>query len=121
MHQAKINGQGEVVIWGSGKPLREFIYADDLADAALFALEHYHGGEPLNLGGGLEFTIADLARLIQEVVGYGGRLVFDTSKPDGMPRKVLDSSALLALGWRPAWEMEAALAATYQWYLENLT
>lgn len=119
MHLAKLQGQERVVIWGSGQPRREFIYCDDLAESVLVALERHASPQPLNLGAGLDYSIAELAQLIGQVVGYQGELVYDRDKPDGMPRKILDSSLLLSWGWSPRWDMAKALRATYQWYLEQ--
>jgi GDP-L-fucose synthase len=116
MHEAKGRGDAEVVVWGSGRPRREFLYVRDLADACLFVMRRYDGDEPINLGGGEEHTIAEAARLIAEVVGYEGRIVFDAGKPDGMPRKALDAGPLAALGWRPATGFRAALEETYAWF-----
>lgn len=119
MHAAKLAGDEEVAIWGSGSPRREFIYADDLARACLFVMERYSESAPINLGGGQELSIADLAGLVREVTGYPGRLAFDPSRPDGMPCKALDASRILGLGWRPEWDFHRALSATYAWYLEH--
>lgn len=119
MHQAKITGADSVEIWGTGTPRREFIFADDLADACLFVMGHYHNTAPINLGGDADLSIGELAVIIKEVVGYTGKLQFDTSKPDGMPLKALDSSQLSGLGWRPQTSFQAALSATYRWYLHT--
>ena len=119
MHEAKEGSQDSVVIWGTGNPRREFIYADDLADACLFIMRGYDDAEPINLGGGTDTSIRELATMIREVVRYGGQLRFDPTKPDGMPCKLLDSSALLALGWRPQTPFRQALAATYEWFCKN--
>jgi GDP-L-fucose synthase len=116
MHEAKRRGDEFVVVWGSGRPVREFLYVRDLADACLFVMRHYGGGGPINLGGGQEVSIANAARLVAEVVGYRGRIVFDAGKPDGAPRKALDSGALFALGWRPATDFRTALEETYAWF-----
>jgi GDP-L-fucose synthase len=120
LHQAKLRGDREVVLWGTGRPRREFIYSKDLADACLFIMPHYDEPEPLNLGGGIDLSIAETAQEIAEVVGYGGRLHFDGRKPDGMPLKVLDSSKLRALGWTPSTSFRTALEETYAWYLSNI-
>jgi len=101
-HEARMEHRSEFLIWGTGQARREFIYARDLADACLFVMAHYAEPEPINLGCGCDLSIAETARAIAEVIGYRGRLGFDTSRPDGMPYKGLDSSKLLALGWRPA-------------------
>jgi GDP-L-fucose synthase len=118
-HEAKLRQDPELTIWGTGAPRREFIYARDLADACLFVMRQYDGPRPINLGSGIDLSIGNVARAIAEVVGYPGRLTFDISKPDGMPRKLLDSSALRALGWRPATDFHTALAETYDWFLQH--
>ena len=115
-HEAKQRAEPQVTIWGSGAPLREFIHVDDLADAALFLAERYSGEQWLNVGTGEEIAIRDLARLVAEVVGYRGEVVQDRSKPDGTPRKLLDSGRLRALGWRPRLSLREGLAQTYRWY-----
>ena len=109
-HEARYCGETEVRIWGSGCPRREFIYSPDLADACLFVMKHYDGNEPINLGGGQELSIAETARAIAGVVGYRGRLSFDTSRPDGMPLKSLDTKPLRTLGWTPPTDFHTALA-----------
>lgn len=119
IYEAKLTGKPFVEIWGTGTPRREFIFADDLADACLFVIQRYDGAEPINLGGGTDLSIAELAELVKEVVGYAGELRFDTSRPDGMPLKALDSSRLIAMGWRPATPFRVALAATYDSFLET--
>lgn len=113
-HQAKIDGLAEVVLWGSGKPLREFIYVDDLADALIFLMQHYQSPEIINVGTMQEIAIAELAREIATVVGFNGKIALDTSKPDGAPRKCLDSSALFALGWKPSVSLQEGLRRMYQ-------
>jgi GDP-L-fucose synthase len=117
MHEAKVRRRPEVKVWGSGTPRREFIYVRDLADACVFLMDHYDSPEPINLGAGADLSIRELAEAVQETVGYRGRLEFDASKPDGMPRKALDSSKLSRLGWRPQARFQDALAETYAWYL----
>jgi len=119
MHTARLAGDPEVVVWGSGRARREFVFADDLARACLLAMAAYEEEEPLNLGAGSDLSIAELAELIRGVVGYRGALRFDPSRPDGMPLKRLDSSALEALGHRGTTPMPEALAATYQDYLRR--
>ncbi|HYH18760.1 MAG TPA: GDP-L-fucose synthase [Azospirillum sp.] len=116
---ARLEGQEAVQIWGSGTPRREFLFVDDLADACVFLVRHYSGHDPINVGTGEEVQIAELARLIADVVGYRGRFVFDSSKPDGTPRKVVDTSALAALGWRARTGLREGLEATYRWYLDH--
>jgi GDP-L-fucose synthase len=119
MHQAKQDNADSVEIWGTGTPRREFIFADDLADACIFAMQHYDEPEPLNLGTGDDLSIRQLAEEIRAVVGFGGKLCFDTSKPDGMPLKALDSSRLQALGWQGSTSFRDALAATYDWFVSH--
>ena len=116
MHEAKMRNEAAVAVWGSGRPVREFLYVRDLADACLFVMRRYDGAEPINLGGGSEISIAEAAQLIAEVVGYRGRILFDPTRPDGMPRKALDASPLSALGWRPSTDFRTALAETYAWF-----
>ena len=116
MHQAKHAGAAEVAVWGTGVPRREFLHVDDLAAAAVHLIEHYDGEEPVNVGTGVDITIAELAELLRDATGYRGRIVFDPSKPDGAPRKLLDVSRLAALGWRPTIPLREGLAATYRWY-----
>jgi len=118
MHEAKLAGARSIDIWGSGNQRREFIYADDLAAACVFVMMN-HEGATINIGGGRDASIRELAETIKTVVGFEGALRFDTSKPDGMPFKALDSSALLSLGWRPSITFEDALHRTYQWFLHH--
>jgi len=119
MHEAKQAGSGEVTIWGSGNPRREFLHADDLANALVFLMEHYSDRMHINVGTGSDVTIRELAECIARAVGWSGRLAFDTSKPDGMPRKLTDITRLRALGWQPCIELEAGIASTYAWFREN--
>lgn len=120
-HEAHQEGKNEVVIWGSGKPRREFLHVDDLASAAVFLMEHYDEPEIVNVGTGQDVTISELAQLVAEVVGFKGTLVFDSSKPDGTPRKLLDVSRLHALKWRHHVDLPKGIASTYQWFLENIS
>ena len=113
--EAKGNG-GDLVVWGSGRALREFMHVDDCADALVFLLKNYSGYEHINVGTGEEVSIAQLARAVAETVGFEGRLVFDASKPDGTPRKLMDSSRLHELGWRSRIGLKSGLATTYEWY-----
>lgn len=117
-HEAKEQGLAEVAIWGSGTPRREFLHVDDLADACVFLLKNYSGDMFVNIGTGKEISIADFAKLMMETVAYQGKLVLDTSKPDGPPRKLLDVSRLAALGWTARTDLRAGLASAYQWYLD---
>jgi GDP-L-fucose synthase len=118
-HNAKAEGREEAIVWGSGKPLREFMFVDDLADAVAFCLDNYDESAPINCGVGADISIAGLARLIAATVGFRGRLVFDATKPDGAPRKLMDSSRLASLGWRPRISLEVGVRTTYAWFLEN--
>lgn len=118
-HVAKEEGKPEVVVWGSGKPLREFLFADDLADACLFLMENYHEKELINIGTGEDLSIAELARLISKVIGYGGKISFDSSKPDGTPRKLMDVSKLHHLGWKHKIELEQGIYLAYQDFKEK--
>jgi GDP-L-fucose synthase len=119
MHEAKLACRPSVTVWGTGKPLREFMFVDDLADACAHVLKHYSGEQFLNAGSSEEISIADFAKLVAEVVGYSGRLVFDASRPDGTPRKLLDSSKLRNFGWKPRTKLRDGLAATYADFLKN--
>ncbi|MCK9240617.1 GDP-L-fucose synthase [Desulfocurvus sp.] len=118
-HAAKAAGQAEVAVWGSGTPRREFLHVDDLASACLHLMDHYDAEEIVNVGSGQDVTIAELAGMVAEAVGYQGRIVFDPSRPDGTPRKLLDVSRLRELGWRPGIGLREGIAATYRWFLER--
>jgi GDP-L-fucose synthase len=120
IHEAREEGRAQVVIWGTGNARREFLHVDDLAAAAVFLMEHYDEREIVNVGTGEDVTIAELAHLIARVIGYQGGFVFDTSKPDGTPRKLLDVSRLHALGWRHSIPLPAGIRSAYGWFLENL-
>src|SRR6516165_8753227 len=120
-HEAKHRRTPSVTVWGTGAPLREFLFVDDLADACVFVLEHYSDEQHVNVGSAQEMTIADFAKLVAEIVGYQGRLVFDTSRPDGVPRKLLDSSKLNAMGWRARTPLREGLARTYEAFLASAT
>jgi GDP-L-fucose synthase len=118
-HAAKTEGKRELVVWGSGQPRREFLHVDDLAAACVFLLEKYDSPEIINLGCGEDISIRELAELICEVVGFKGELAWDTTKPDGTPRKLLDVSKVHALGWHHRIPLREGIARTYQWFLEN--
>lgn len=118
-HEAKVAGAPTVTVWGSGSPMREFMHADDLADACVFLMEHYDAPGPINVGTGDEVSIKALAELVADVVGYRGELVFDASKPDGTPRKLMDSSRLQRLGWKPSVALHDGLVATYAWFVAS--
>ena len=113
------SGSPELVVWGSGTPLREFLHVDDLADAALFLMLHYNEPDIVNVGTGVDLTIRELAAMILRITGCASRLVFDSSKPDGTPRKLLDISRLTALGWKASIPLEQGIADTYRWYVEH--
>ena len=118
-HDARLKHAPEVVVWGSGVPRREFLHVDDLADAAVFLMRHYDDSQLINVGCGEDVSIRELAQTIREITGYQGRVVFDSSKPDGTPRKLLDVSRLRALGWEPRIPLRHGIETTYQWYVEQ--
>lgn len=120
-HAAKAAGKTEVVVWGTGTPMREFLYVDDLADAVVFLMDRYDGSEPINCGAGSDVSIRQLAETVGRVAGFEGKLVFDTSKPDGTPRKLMDSSRLAALGWRPKTGLEEGIREVYRWFAQTQT
>jgi GDP-L-fucose synthase len=115
-HEAKETGAAAVTVWGTGRPRREFLHVDDLADACVFLMNDYRANEPINVGVGEDLTIEELALLVKEAAGFAGDIVFDPSKPDGTPRKLLDVSALRALGWGPKIGLKEGIRATYDWY-----
>ena len=119
-HEAKVAGTNQVVVWGSGCPIREFLHVDDLAQACVFLMETYSSNEIVNIGCGTGVTIRELAEIVKEVVGFHGEIVFDTSKPDGTPVKLLDISRIETLGWTPKIALRDGIAATYQWYINQL-
>ena len=120
-HEAKLNGHAPVQLWGSGTPMREFLYVDDMAAAVVFALENTLPEHLYNVGTGMDLTIKELASLIQKVVGHEGNIEWDASKPDGTPRKLMDVSKLKKAGWQSTTSLEAGIALTYQWLLDNQT
>ncbi|MCC6485728.1 MAG: GDP-L-fucose synthase [Armatimonadetes bacterium] len=120
-HEARQQSNPQVVVWGTGKPRREFLHVDDLADAALFLMNSYDAAEMVNVGTGEDLTIGELANLAREVTGYSGEIVYDTSRPDGTPRKLLDVSRLFGLGWRPKIGLREGMQSTYEWFLANET
>lgn len=119
-HEAKISSVPEVVIWGTGKPRREFLYIDDFADACIFLMENYDRNEPINMGCGEDISIRELAFLIKRIVGYEGKIAFDRTKPDGMPKKLLDNTKIVKMGWKPKTSLENGIKATYDWYLKKI-
>ena len=118
-HDAKILNSEQVILWGDGSALREFLHVDDLAKACLALLESYNESEPINVGFGSDISIADLATQISRIVGFTGKITWDTSKPNGTPKKLLDSTRILNLGWKPDHSLESGLEETYAWFLEN--
>jgi GDP-L-fucose synthase len=121
IHEAKLRGDPSVSVWGSGTPRREFLHVDDLADAVVYLLHAYDDEPIVNVGWGRDVTIRELAELIVSAVDYKGRLVFDSSKPDGAPRKLLDVSRLAGLGWQPRISLGQGIESTYAWFKEHLT
>ncbi|HKV06807.1 MAG TPA: GDP-L-fucose synthase [Thermoanaerobaculia bacterium] len=118
-HEARVSGSGEVVVWGTGSPRREFLHVDDLADACLYLMRHYDGDSHVNVGTGEDLSIRELAETIRDIVAPGVRLSFDTEKPDGMPRKLLDVSRLHGLGWRHRIDLREGIEQTYRWFVEH--
>ena len=119
-HEAKVNKHSSVQIWGTGEPLREFCHVDDCADACVFLMENYSDSEIVNIGVGKDLSISGLAKMIKDIVGFEGDMKFDTNKPDGTPRKLVDVSKLNSLGWQSKISLIQGIKSTYQWYLENL-
>lgn len=120
IHDAKVKGAPTVEVWGTGTPKREFLYSEDLADACVFVMKHYSEDQFINVGTGLELTIRELAEMIARVAGWKGEFVFNTSKPDGMPRKVMDVSRLAKLGWTAGTDTEEGMAMAYRWYVDHV-
>lgn len=118
-HDAKARGDRQVVVWGTGRPKREFLHVDDLADASLFLMNNYDGDEIVNVGVGQDIAIGELAERVARVVGFEGRVIYDSTQPDGTPRKLLDVSKLNALGWKAKISLDEGISQTYQWYLAN--
>ena len=112
-HEAKVRGESQVVCWGTGSPRREFLHSDDLARALLFLMDNYDEEQLINVGFGSDITIRELASLVAKVVGFAGEIVWDTSKPDGTPRKLMDSSRILSLGWKPSVDLPTGVASAY--------
>jgi GDP-L-fucose synthase len=116
-HDAKINSAANVTCWGTGTPLREFLYADDLASACVFLMQNYSEEQFINVGSGSEITIRELSELVKRIIGFSGEIVWDKSKPDGTPRKLMDSSRLFALGWKPQVDLETGIRLAYEDFL----
>jgi GDP-L-fucose synthase len=119
-HEAKENGREKVTLWGTGSPKREFLYVDDLADSCVFLMNNYNENEPINIGTGQDISIQELAEMIKGITGFQGEIEWDTSKPDGTPRKLLDVSRLHNLGWQHQTELKDGIQRTYEWYLNNI-
>ena len=119
-HEAKVNNHSDVTLWGSGTPMREFLFVDDMAEAVVFALENNLSEYLYNIGTGKDITIKELAYTIQSVVGHQGNILWDASKPDGTPRKLMDVSKIKYMGWEYSIELEEGIKKTYQWFLENI-
>jgi GDP-L-fucose synthase len=117
--EARARGDAELTVWGTGTPRREFLHVDDLADACVFLMERYESDQPINVGVGADLAIGELARTVAAAVGFEGRLVFDPSKPDGTPRKLLDTSKINALGWAARIPLDVGIARTCDWFREN--
>lgn len=120
MHDAKINNLDTVTLWGTGTPRREFLFVDDLAEALIFLMHQYEGNDWINVGTGEDISIKELAQIVQEIVGYQGQIIWDTTKPDGTPRKLLDVSKINQLGWKAKTSLKDGIEQTYNWYLEDL-
>ena len=120
-HEAKLSAAPTVTVWGSGTPLREFLHVDDLARGVVFCMDQYDEHEHINCGAGTDVTISELARLVKEAVGFEGEIVMDATKPDGTPRKLMDSSRIRALGWEPTISLPDGIARTYRWFRENVS
>jgi GDP-L-fucose synthase len=118
-HEAKLSGASDLIVWGSGAPRREFLHADDCADALVFLMMNYSEEEHVNVGSGEDVTIDELAQLVSRIVGFKGRIVHDTSKPDGTPRKLMSTKKLNEMGWKPRVDLETGIRNTYAWFLEN--
>lgn len=118
-HEAKLRGDKVVSVWGTGTPRREFEYVDDVASGMVFLMENYDDGGMINMSPGYDYSISDIAEAVKKTVGFPGELVYDTTKPDGMPKRILDSSRMEALGWKPKTHLDDGLKATYEWYLSN--
>jgi GDP-L-fucose synthase len=118
-HEAKINGASSVIVWGTGEPRREFLHVDDLADALLFLMQNYEEEELVNVGWGQDLSIRELAQQVKMVVGFDGEIAFDSTKPDGTPRKLLDTTRLSGLGWHPRIGLEEGLRSTYAWFIQH--
>ncbi|MCX6291814.1 MAG: GDP-L-fucose synthase [Bacteroidetes bacterium] len=120
-HEAKISGKKEVEVWGSGKPLREFLHVDDLAEACFFLMQHYNDECFVNVGYGSDLSIRELAEIVKDVTGFDGKIIFNISRPDGTPKKLMDSSRILGLGWKPQTGLREGITSTYQFFLKEMS
>ena len=118
-HEAKERGDEKVVVWGSGTPRREFLHVDDLADACVFLMENYGSDAIINVGWGRDISIAKLAELVQDIIGFDGQIEYDKTKPDGTPRKLLEIRRLTEHGWQPSIELRDGIEGTHRWFVEN--
>ena len=119
-HDAKVNNHSPVTLWGSGSPMREFLFVDDMAEATVYAVENTLPDYLYNVGTGKDITIKDLAEIIQKITGHKGRILWDDSKPDGTPRKLMDVSKMKNMGWKYSTDLELGIKKTYQWFLNNI-
>ena len=119
-HEAKQAGEASATVWGTGSSRREFLHVDDLADACVFLMQNYSSTEIVNVGWGRDISIAELAETVRDIVGFEGEIVYDTDKPDGTPRKLLDTARLNSLGWNPSISLSDGISGTYDWYREQL-
>lgn len=119
-YEAKVQGRSEIVVWGTGTPRREFLYSEDCADALVFLLKNYSDARHVNVGSGSDVTIAELARLVCDIVGFRGHIVFDETKPDGTPRKLMSNQKLRSMGWSPKNSLEAGIEKSFRWFIENV-
>jgi len=119
-HDAKVSGARRLTLWGTGTPRREFLFADDLADAALVLMRHYNDCPVINAGAGIDYPICEVAKIVSDVVGFAGDILFDSTKPDGTSKKLLDVTKLFSIGWRPSVELKDGIKKTYEWFLERL-
>ena len=119
-HKAKLNSLMNVEVWGTGKARREFLFSEDMASACVYLMENVNSNEIINVGNSIDYTIKELAEMIAECVGFKGNILFDSSKPDGMPRKIVDSSKLEKMGWKAKVDFNVGIKKTYEWYLENI-
>ena len=121
MHEAKVKNQKEFIVWGTGAPRREFLYVDDFVDACIFLMNTYSSSEPVNIGFGEDISIKELTTLMKPIIGYGGDIILDISRPDGMPRKLLDSTKIRKMNWVPKISLEKGIKESYKWYKDLIS